>query len=146
MDAWAIGGTVLSGIGATISIWQAARAKSYRDEVVFARKHSVIIDLVGTLKQARDECRKIATPLEKRMRGIDAGAIIKHVMIAREKTSEYGHRFDDKRASELAVSIGGLLTRYGESDAQGKLESSSLLYQEVSHLVDHLAKRLDDNK
>lgn len=144
MDYWTIGGAVLSGIGAGISIWQAHRAKRYRDEILADRVRMALIEMSGSLKAARDECKKIMTPVSKPMRGVDAAKVIGLIQSCAEKLKENGHRLGITGVEVLAATLEGHLGAFtANPDLAFRQKKADEIYECLNELVAQVARQID---
>ncbi|WP_231880450.1 hypothetical protein, partial [Alcanivorax sp. HI0083] len=54
-----IAGTVLTAIGTGVTVWQASKVKSYRDQIAFDLRKLHLSEVAELLKRAQDEGRKL---------------------------------------------------------------------------------------
>jgi hypothetical protein len=145
MDGWTIGGTLLSALGAAISIWQAYKAKRYRDEILADRIRLALIDMASSAKHVREECKKITTPVNKPMRGVDPDRVIAAIQDCAEKLNENGHRFAVPEVEKMASQLNTHIIAYkSNSDAANRRQTADRIYDILNELVAYLARRIDN--
>lgn len=52
-------GTILTAIGTAVTLWQAAKVKSYRDQVAFDLRKMSISEAGKILRRGQEGCRKL---------------------------------------------------------------------------------------
>lgn len=137
---------MLSGVGAAISMWQSYKAKSYRDEIVVDRSRIALIDVLGDLRAARDECKKIMTPVGgKAMRGVDPSQVIRSIQACAEKLNENEHRLSSADIKELLKGLSEYLTIFAANqDALNRQKTADEIYACLNQLVAQVARQIDD--
>lgn len=144
MDYWTVAGTVLSGLGAFISVWQARKAKRYRDEILADRVRMALIEMSGSLKAARDECKKIKTPVGKPMRGIDTSKVIGLIQACAEKLRENGHRLGISGIEASAANLEVHLSSFtANPDLAFRQKKADEIYDCLNELVAQVARQID---
>ncbi|KZY36776.1 hypothetical protein A3754_01220 [Alcanivorax sp. HI0083] len=64
-----IAGTVLTAIGTGVTVWQASKVKSYRDQIAFDLRKLHLSEVAELLKRAQDEGRKLLSQVQQLNRG-----------------------------------------------------------------------------
>lgn len=145
MDVGNLIGLILTAIGTLITIWQATKAKSYRDEIVEDRKKLSLIDLKSSLIQIRSECRKISTPVNKPLRGVNPQKIIDELQDFVVKMKENEHKINLQEFSESITTMEKYISDYkNENDEEIRSNIGDMLFQELSDLGGLIAKDIDD--
>lgn len=136
---------MLSAIGAGISIQQAYKAKTYRDEILADRVRLALIDMLSSAKHAREECKKITTPVSKPMRGVDPERVISAIQSCAEKLKENGHRFGVAEIEVMSSSLETHITEYkAASDGTARALLADKTYKSLNELVAHISRRIDN--
>jgi len=147
MDFWNAVGLILTFMGTGLAFWQAYKAKSYRDEIQADRQKLILIELMPIAKSARDECKKITTPVHKPMRGVDPQKVIHSIQDLAEKLQEYSHRLKGGFAQKEAVSsLQGYITKYtNETDVEVRNKIADKMYSELNSIIESLATSIDSS-
>lgn len=145
MDFWNSFGLVLTFLGTGLAFWQAYKAKSYRDEIQADRKKLILIELMPVAKSARDECRKLVTPVSKPMRGVDPQKVIYSIQGLSEKLQEFNHRISgDIECSLFSLNLKQRITEYtNESDDGARHKIADQMYEELNSIIEFLAVGID---
>jgi hypothetical protein len=145
LDFWNAVGLVLTFSGTALAFWQAYKAKSYRDEIQADRQKLILIELMPVAKSARDECRKIITPVSKPMRGADPQKIIHAIQIFSEKLQEYNHRISgDVKCSTFSANLRKRISEYtNETDETVRHKIADHMYEELNSVIEFLAVEID---
>lgn len=145
MDFWNTVGLVLTFLGTGLAFWQAYKAKSYRDEIQADRKKLILIELMSVAKSARDECKKIVTPVGKPMRGVDPQKVIHAIQGLSEKLQEYNHRISgDIGCSSFSSNLKQRVAEYtNESDDSARHKIADQMYEELNSIIEFLAVGID---
>ena len=145
MDFWNAIGLVLTFFGTGLSFWQAYKAKSYRDEIQADRQKLVLIELMPIAKSARDECRKITTPVNKPMRGVDPQKVIHEIQGLAEKLQEYSHRLTGNfEQKDLLVDLQRAVSEYkNESDQDSRYRIADKMYSTLNSIIESLSTSID---
>lgn len=144
MDITSFTGTAFSVIGAVISLWQAGRARKYRDEILRDRLRFVLIELIGIARKAREECRKLVTPVGKPVRGVDPQHVVNVIRDCVERIKDNAHKFN---ATDLTVSLTEveqrLKTYVREQDPSARFAIGDTLYTSLSSVISRISEELD---
>ena len=92
MGGWEIAGVIASILGAAVSIWQASRAKRFRDEIHRDRKIFALVELLPSARASRDECKKIRKSATGTMRGVKPDIVLGVIQNFAESLQEQSHR------------------------------------------------------
>ncbi len=147
MDFWNIVGLILTFCGTGFAFYQAYKAKSYKDEIQADRQKLILIELMPIAKNARDECKKITTPVGKPMRGVDPQKVIHSIQSLAEKLQEYSHRLKgDFREKESVVKLQELITNYKKNvDSEERHKIADSIYSELNSIIESLATSIDSS-
>ena len=147
MDFWNAVGLTLTFCGTTFAFWQAYKAKSYRDEIQADRQKLILIELMPIAKSARDECKKITTPVKKPMRGVDPQKVIHAIQGLAEKLQEYGHRLKGEFAQKETVTIlqSHIANYTNEADLDSRNKIADQMYSELNSIIESLATSIDSS-
>ncbi|NOH22553.1 hypothetical protein [Vibrio europaeus] len=145
MDIGNAVGLVLTFVGTAISLYQAYKAKTYRDEIASDRQKLILIELLPVVKHARDECKKIITPVNGQMRGVSVEKVIGSIQDCAEKIQEYSHRLSDTTLSSSAVSdIQSKISSYKtEVDPRQRHIIADTLYGDLNSVIQSLSTTID---
>lgn len=144
MDGVSILGAVLSAVGAALAIWQAARAKKYRDEVLQDRRRFALVEAIGLARNAREESRKIATPVGKPVRGVDPQAVINAIRDCLDRIREDGHKFQDPGVTAAVSEAQRYLVDYvREKDESRRHTVADGMYKSLQDLTARLSEAVD---
>lgn len=145
MGFWNAVGLALTFVGTALAFWQACRAKSYSDEIQADRKKLVLIELMPIAKSARDECKKIVTPVAKPMRGVNPQNVIHVIQNLSEKLQEYNHRISgDTEFSVLSTNLKQRISDYtNEQDLGGRYKVADQMYEDINSVIESLAVGID---
>jgi len=137
-------GTIFSVIGAAISIWQAMKARGYKDEILHDRLKILLIELMGIAKRARDECKKIITPVGKPPRGVDQQIVINCIRDCLDKLKDNSHKFSLQTLQQIIVKIEKRIDLYAsESDAKKKYSHADQIYKYLGDTISFLNQTID---
>lgn len=145
MDFWNAIGLILTFLGTALAFWQAYKAKSYRDEIQSDRQKLVLIELMPIAKSARDECRKITTPVNKPMRGVDPQKVIHEIRTLAEKLQEFSHRLTGNfEQKDLVISLQEDISKYtNEADQDSRNKIADGMYSTLNSIIESLATSID---
>lgn len=147
MDFWNVVGLILTFCGTALAFWQAYKAKSYRDEIQADRKKLILIELMPIAKSARDECKKITTPVGKPMRGVDHQKVISSIQELAEKLQEHSHRLKGNfREKEAVIKLQTHITNYtNDADQDSRNKIADKIYGELNSIIESLASSIDSS-
>jgi len=135
---------VLTAIGTIITIWQASKAKSYRDEILEDRQKLSLIELKSSLKHVRSECKKITTPVNKPFRGVDTQKVIDELQDFLDKMKENTHKIKLDKFQKSIISIEVFIQNFkDESDPNERNKIGDKLFKELSDLGGLIAENID---
>ncbi len=145
MDFWNGLGLFLTFCGVALSFWQAYKAKTYKEEIQADRQKLILIELMPIAKSARDECKKIITPVNKPMRGVDSNKVITSIQELAEKLQEHSHRLKgDFREKAAVTNLQAFVSKYkNESVADERNKVADSIYSELNAIVESLATSID---
>lgn len=145
MDFWNAIALILTFLGTALSFWQAYKAKSYRDEIQSDRQKLILIELMPIAKSARDECRKITTPVNKPMRGVDPQKVIHEIQALAEKLQEFSHRLTGEfEQNGLVTSLQKDISSYKnvvDQDFRNKI--ADCMYARLNLIIESLATSIE---
>ena len=138
-------GLVLTFLGTAITCWQAYKAKTYRDEIQIDRHRLALVELLPIAKSAREECRKIITPVNEPMRGVDPAIVISKIQTLSEKISENSHRINrDAYRKITQVKIDQLINQYKAKESESeRFKIADSLYTEIGKIIQIMSSRFD---
>jgi hypothetical protein len=147
MDFWNGLGLFLTFCGAALAFWQAHKAKTYKEEIQADRQKLILIEIMPIAKSARDECKKIVTPVNKPMRGVDPNKVINSIQELAEKLQEHSHRLKgDFREKESVIKLQAFISKYkNESVADERSKVADSIYSELNAIVESLSISIDGN-
>lgn len=138
-------GVILSGLGAIIALWQARKAKKYRDEIIQDRTKILLIDTIGIARKARDECRKIITQVGKPVRGVDQQEVINTIRDCLEKVMDNSHKFELEDISESIKSLDDNIAHYSrEADKSKRFQLGDNIYVDLGEIIRQLSQEIDN--
>lgn len=145
MDFWNGLGLFLTFCGTALAFWQAYKAKTYKEEIQADRQKLILIELMPIAKSARDECKKIITPVNKPMRGVDSNRVITSIQELAEKLQEHSHRLKGSFKEKAAVNnLQLLISNYkNENAADERNRIADSIYSELNSIVESLALSID---
>ena len=145
MDFWNAVGLTLTFLGTAMSFHQAHKAKTYKDEITSDRQKLILIELLPVVKQARDDCKKITTPVNERMRGVSPEKVIASIQTCAEKIQEYSHRLSGSELSESSVEdVQSKISNYkNEFDEPARYKIADDLYNILNAIIQSLATSID---
>lgn len=145
MDSWNAIGLILTFCGTALAFWQAYKAKSYRDEIQSDRQKLILIELMPIAKKARDECKKITTPVHKPMRGVDSQKIVHEVQGLAEKLQEYSHRLSGEFGQkDIVEALKGNITEYiAENNQSARYKIADKMYSSLNSIIESLSTSID---
>lgn len=150
---WTAIGTILSIIGAVISIYMAHRAykhaseaKRYRNEV--QSKHGIINlqTLYSESASVKKECAKLATPAEsKHARGVDYQKVVDGLREYVTQVNENSHYFD--KPDEINDKTSEMLKKLSEFAQEGQQDKKNdigdMIYKDMMKLTSLIKRALD---
>lgn len=146
MDVLNLLSTGLSGIGAVIAIWQARKAKKYRDEILRDRTKILLIDTIGVAKKAREECRKIITPVGKPVRGVNQQEVINSIRDCLDKLKDNTHKFEKTNIASTITSLDSSIANYiNEIDNVNRFSEGDRIYEALGEIIREIAHEIDRN-
>lgn len=147
MDSWNAIGLILTFLGTALAFWQAYKAKTYRNEIQSDRQKLILIELMPVAKSARDECKKITTPVGRPMRGVDHQKVIHAIQGLAEKLQEYSHRLKgDFKEKDSVVKLQGFIADYtNEADSESRNKIADNIYSELNSIIESLATSIDSS-
>jgi hypothetical protein len=135
---------ILSGIGAGIAIWQACKARKYRDEILQDRKKILLIDLTGIIQEAKKECLKIATPVNKPARGVDQQHVINTIRNCLDKIKNNTHKFRYSSIGKIISSTEGLVNDYvNEKDGAKRSAIADRMLSSMGNISSIISQEID---
>ena len=135
---------IVTTIGTGVTVWQAYKAKSYRDDILEDRQKISLIELKSSLKQARTECQKITTPVSKPFRGVDIQRVIDELQNFLDKLKENIHKIKLKRFQESINTIEKYILAFKNENEQSKRDKiGDDLLKELSDLGGFIAENID---
>ena len=135
---------LLTAMGTIVTIWQASKAKSYRDEILEDRQKLSLIELKSSLKQVRSECKKITTPVDKPFRGVDIQKVIDELQDFLDKMKENTHKIKLDKFQKSINSIETFIQNFkNESDPNKRNKIGDKLFKELSDLGGLIAENID---
>lgn len=143
MDIVSISGAILSMISAAIAIWQAYRARRYRDEILLDRRKRLLIDVSGVARRAREECRKIVTPVGRPVRGVDQQHVINSIRDCLDRIKDNAHQFGtilDKALGEAEYQLGNYIQ---EQDESQRFSIGDMLYKALGVIIRIISEEID---
>jgi hypothetical protein len=145
MDILNLAAAVCSVLGAIIAIWQAYRAKTFRDEVSRDRTRLMLIDAVGVARGARAECQKIMTPVGRRLRGVNEQGVIDAIRACVERIKDNAHRVSCEELNRLTAALEArALTYTSTSGEKERGEVGDAMYSDLNRVIELLSRRLDE--
>ena len=145
MDFWNAVGLFLTFCGTGLAFYQAHRAKTYKEEIQSDRQKLILIELMPIAKNARDECKKIITPVSKPIRGVDSQKVINSIQALAEKLQEFSHRlkgdFSEKESVTNLQEFIGSYKKEDSSDERYKIADS--IYSELNEIIESLSVSID---
>jgi hypothetical protein len=147
MDFWNGLGLLLTFCSTALAFYQAHRAKSYKEEILADRQKLVLIEIMPIAKSARDEIKKITTPVGKPMRGVDPQKVIHSVQDLAERLQEHSHRLKGNfREKKSVISLQGYIEDYkAEQVLEERYRIADLIYTELNKIVESLALSIDSS-
>jgi len=144
LDLVSIVSAVLSAIGAAIAIWQAYKAKTYRDEILRDRRKMALVETIGTARKARDECRKIVTPVGKPVRGLDQQQVFNAIRDCVDRLRDNAHKFQSIRLTGCVTTLEQLLGSYAQTtDEAARYKIADELYKALSDTIGAISEEID---
>ena len=144
METLSITAALFSIVGAIIAIWQATRAKKYRDEIGHDRLKIILIEISRVATNAREECRKIVTPVGKSIRGVDPQVVVNSIRDCIDRIKDNEHRFKTKEFRSNIAAIEQQLEKYiNEKEESGRYAIGDLLYKMLSDIVSSVSEQID---
>lgn len=142
MDIVSISGAILSMMSAAIAIWQAYRARRYRDEILLDRRRRLLIDVSGVARRAREECRKIVTPVGQPVRGVDQQHVINSIRDCLDRIKDNAHQFEvlDKALGEAEKQLDNYLQ---EQDESHRFAIGDMLYKALGVIIGIISEGMD---
>ena len=140
-------GAIASIVGACVAIWQVRKAKRYRDEIKKDRKKILLFDFHSHIQEAKKECLKISTPVNKAVRGVDQQQVINTIRNCLDLIKDNVHKFENDKLSECISTIQNLIGEYIKEKEDEKRSSiadeirlslgeiSSLISQEIDREI-----------
>jgi len=140
-------GLLLTALGTGLSFWQSYKAKTYKDEIKADRASLALYELIPKGLSAKDECKKIKTPLNlgKVVRGLDYDAVIDSIETFHEALEVNQHRIGNPESLLLDMSkLKEYLTKYRQaSEASVRFSIADTLYGHLNSINIELAKLRD---
>ena len=79
IDAISIVGTLLTAIGTAITLWQASKVRSYRQQIAFDLRKIHLAEVRELLRRAQDEGRKLLSHVQQLNRGKSVLAVTENI-------------------------------------------------------------------
>jgi len=144
MNAVSIVGAVLSAIGAGVAIHQALKVKKYRDEILHDRLKILLFEVMGIAKKAREECRKIVTPVGKPVRGVDYQSVVNSIRDCIDKIRDNNHKFSVEELSQNISQVDKLINQYAkESEESQRHTLGDQMYKCIGDIISCLTEEID---
>lgn len=145
MDFWNAVSLMLTFLGTGLAFWQAYKAKSYRDEIQADRRKLILIELMPIAKNARDECKKIVTPVARPMRGVDPQKVIHVIQGLSDKLQEYNHRISEEtECGAFSENLKRRISEYvNESDETCRQKIADKMHEDLNSIIEFLAVGID---
>lgn len=144
MDVVSIVSALLSAIGAAIAIWQAYRAKTYRDEILQDRRKMALVETIGTARKARDECRKIVTPVGKPVRGLDQQQVVNAIRDCVDRLRDNAHKFRSTKLTGCVTTLESLLANYAQTaDEVARYKVADDMYKALTGAIGAISEEID---
>lgn len=144
MDGVSILGAILSAVGAAIAIWQAYRARRYRDEILQDRRKMALVEAIGIARKARDECRKIVTPLGKPIRGVDQQQVVDSIRDCVDRLRDNAHKFQSPRVVGSVPKLERLVDDYTQArDEATRYKVADDMYKVLSNTIGSISEEID---
>lgn len=145
MDSWNAIGLILTFCATALAFWQAYKAKSYRDEIQSDRQKLILIELMPIAKKARDECKKITTPVNKPMRGVDSQKIVHEIRGLAEKLQEYSHRLSGEfEQKDIVEALKQNITEYiDEKNQSARYKIADKIYSSLNSIIESFSTNID---
>lgn len=144
MEVINLAGAVFSVIGAAIAIWQAHKAKSYRDEILRDRTKILLIDAIGVARKAREECRKIMTPVGKPVRGIDQQQVVNTIRDCVDKLKDNQHKFEQPKLRMFIESLEHEISNYtSQTEESKRFGIGDEIYKILGEIIGNLSHEID---
>jgi hypothetical protein len=137
-------GALLSAIGAAVAIHQALRVKKYRDEILHDRLKILLFEVMGIAKKAREECRKIITPVGNHVRGVNQQIVVNSIRDCLEKIEDNSHKFSVDGLSEIMSQVDALIGKYTkETDESQRYSLGDQIYKLLGRIISCLTEEID---
>lgn len=144
MSVISIIGAFFSAVGAIIAIQHAIKAGKYKDEILHDRVKMLLVDVMGIAKKARDECKKIITPIGKPPRGVDQQQVINSIRECLDKIKDDKHKFSVKTLPQNISQIEKYIDQYAtESDDEKRHTVGDQIYKSLGEIISCLSKEVD---
>lgn len=136
MDVVSIVGAILSAIGAAIAVWQAYRARTFRDEILQDRRKMALVEAIGIARKAREECRKIVKPVGRAGRGVDPQQVVNTIRDCAERLRDNAHKFQSPRVGECVSKLEQLIETYARaSEDEVRYTIAGDMYKALSDAI-----------
>ena len=144
MNTISIIGAFFSIVGAIVAIRHAIKARKYKDEILHDRLKMLLIDVMGIAKKARDECRKIITPIGKAIRGVDQQQVIDSIRECLEKIKDNNHKFSVETLPKSILQIEKHIAQYAkESEDKKRYAIGDQIHENLREIISCLSKEID---
>lgn len=145
MDILNAVGAIASIGAAVVAVWQASRAKRYRDELQSLSVKQLLIELLGKGERARLECRKLGSTSSQSVRGVDRQAIMAELHSFVDKLSDNQHLWGRGPVVDRISKTRNLLVQYSQlSDESKRRTCADAIDENICWLIPELKRRLDE--
>jgi selenocysteine lyase/cysteine desulfurase len=123
---------------------QARTARRYRDEIKHDRKKLAIVEAANYIRNARNECKKLRTPVGNPPRGLNKQNVIDAIRDCIEKARENAHRFQSESIDAVLKKAHDQALEYvSAQDDPLQCGIGDNMYETLDTLVRHLAELQD---
>lgn len=140
-------GLLLTALGTLLTCWQSYKAKTYKDEIKADRANLALYELIPKGLHARDECKKIKTPLDpaRMPRGVSSEAVINTIEEFYEILQVNQHRLSN--STEISNAMSKLKDDLGQYRRQTainwRFSIADRIYNHLNSINTELAKLRD---
>ncbi len=144
MNAISIISAIFSVVGAIIAIRQAVKARNYKNEIFHDRLKIFLVDVIGIAKKAREECKKIITPVGKPIRGIDQQKVINSIRECLEIIKDNNHKLPVNTLGNSIIEIDYCIDHYAkEFEDKKRYALGDDIYKYLGDIISCLSKEID---
>lgn len=135
----------LAIVAAGIAVWQAWKAKGYKNEILSDRRRYALVDMFASAKRAREDVKKLTRPVSGRpMRGVNPSEVLAVTQDCVDEIDQNCHRYGIDGLEQIVGDLRQCLRDYtAASTDDDRFSLADSMQDKLSQMIRAAKQKMD---